>query len=66
MATRSTKGPSREQRADETTLAALEIIGREQSATAAKTSRLRAQRLARDAENPTPPAKASKKPPRRA
>lgn len=54
------KGPSREQKADATTVAALEIIEREQASTAAKTERLRAQRLAHEAAHPTP-AKAPRK-----
>lgn len=49
-----TKGPSREQKADATTLAAQSIIEREQASTAAKTERLRALRLAREAEQPAP------------
>jgi hypothetical protein len=54
MTKRLIKGPSREQKADTTTLVALEIIEREQASTAAKTERLRAQRLAHEAANPEP------------
>jgi hypothetical protein len=57
---KSVKGPSREQKADATTVAALEIIGREQASTAAKTERLRALRLAQAAQQPAEPVKATK------
>ena len=60
MANRILKGPSREQKADATTLAAQEIIGREQALTAAKTERLRAQRLAHQAAHPAPEKKTAR------